>query len=108
MKIFNRLLLLLLLSTLGVGCQKTYYWYSYEATKRLPTYSFWFNSDGTTTPVLRNSNPLILPDGTEYTAVFYDKKGAKQYLWPDKKLVKVVCTDKETLDRNKRIKQMLK
>lgn len=73
-----------------------------------PTTSYWFNSDGSNTPIQNNHKPLQFPDGTQYTAVFFDKKGADMYLWPDKKLVKVECTPKEVVERNKRMMKLIK
>ena len=106
MKLLNKLLLLL--SSLSFGCSKTYYWYSHESTQRAPMYVFWSNMDGTHTTQLTDPKPLQLPDGTQYTAVFYNKKGGDSYLWPDKKLVKVECTPKEVVKRTKETMRLIR
>lgn len=101
--------LLLLLSAISFGCSnKTYYVYSYQSTQRTPMQLDWIGFNGSIQYKLQDTNPLTLPDGTKYTAVFYEKNWKDSYLWPDAKLVKVECTPKDVVKRNKEFMKLIK
>lgn len=88
------------------SCHTTYYWYSAEADKTLSKQTMYlYGSNGQRI----DYRPVkVLPDGTRYTMMCYQKRDADGYLWTDKIIVKKEKTPKECVKINKESDKLLR